>query len=726
MCRRYPQTLQGETPDDERTAPEDEPEPLGDVAGEEQKSNNHFDGDDIPVRRRRKPHESGIQRLSESVYTGLCREVGTPTEVTIRRDVMDIVETFRNRKSSVDGDYAILSGSRREGFRLEGSDVDFMYSDNRFIVVWDLDQAQVHELGKRTLLLCDRSESPPGYTLLQVILSRGMTAELNETGFKMNNNFYISSSKYRQSFLSVSYTEHGPCIGRYPMDFAYCFHCNFWPPSASSWIDRSHSWPQRQVVQEIVRNRCHLVAIGHKLGRHEIHEWRISFSLAEQKLVYSMNHCQFLTYGLLKNFLKEVISSGIADQDKLLCSYHIKTSVFWVIQQNVIPHWCPQNILECFWICFKLLLKWVYEGVCPNFFIPENNMFLSKIHGEAQKLLFNRLYELYEKGIACLLHSSTIRPYVMKVLLNPKQYICIDEFNPRQSTLEICKTKMHLHITLLMEIKYSPFILPLDLHSCIQSLQTVEHLLSFPLTQYQVVWLQKQKVVYFHAIAFQLLNRWNNTCANKMKYKVDKMSCQMLRVAAKFDRISDILYLSMYHYRTSRYRKALSIIEKTKAKLAQTFESFNSIDSERFRERSLEQYFSAKRKQITRDIQLYSGLYYIYELIPEQSGKNRVLCIPPLVMSYMLEILCSIHTNTKRAQRALNDLQVLVQFDQEVYIYKIYKDISWQILGICQHIFGDIQSALFSYQQSLRQSPFNRIQTVTLMRIRDIMTSTQA
>lgn len=36
-------------------------------------------------------------------------------------------------------------------------------------------------------------------------------------------------------------------------------------------------------------------------------EWRLSFSQAEQKLVYSMNHTQFLCYGVLKIFLKDVL-----------------------------------------------------------------------------------------------------------------------------------------------------------------------------------------------------------------------------------------------------------------------------------------------------------------------------------------------------------------------------------------------------------------------------------
>jgi tetratricopeptide (TPR) repeat protein len=74
--------------------------------------------------------------------------------------------------------------------------------------------------------------------------------------------------------------------------------------------------------------------------------------------------------------------------------------------------------------------------------------------------------------------------------------------------------------------------------------------------------------------------------------------------------------------------------------------------------------------------------------------------------------------DTLRAQTALTDLQVLVHHDQGQYVD--IRDISWQILGICQQISGDLQAALYSYKQSLRQYPFNNIQSATLMRIHDL------
>lgn len=66
-------------------------------------------------------------------------------------------------------------------------------------------------------------------------------------------------------------------------------------------------------------------------------------------------------------------------------------------------------------------LKWEYNGVCSNFFIPQNNMFLANVHGQAQSNLFQRLYGLYEKGIL-LLQSPSIRFSIIDVVCNPSVY----------------------------------------------------------------------------------------------------------------------------------------------------------------------------------------------------------------------------------------------------------------------------------------------------------------
>eukprot|EP00105_Crassostrea_gigas_P035782 XP_019919930.1 PREDICTED: uncharacterized protein LOC109617724 [Crassostrea gigas] len=671
----------------------------------------------------------GNQAMSESVFVVLCEIVGTTEEVAIRRETVEITEIVKRQGTTNDGVIGMLSGSQREGFRLKGSDVDFMFWLNFHRVIMDMSQSEYYNTANKTLILSDSSESPPGFTLLQ-LLTPARYSDVKSACVRMNDRVYISSSIYRDLTCSKAMpnsTVHGPCgsgniAGRLEYDTAHCFVCDFWPLSASSWINRCHSWPDPEVVDDIVRNGCHFVAIGHPLGPHEKEEWRFSFSQAEQKCVYAMNHSQFLTYGLLKLFLKEVINQQSEETNKLLCSYHMKTTIFWAIQQNTLPHWCPQNLLAGFWVCFKLLLKWVYKGICPNFFIPQNNLFLTKVHGSAQNRLFLQLHELYKKGLACLLQSSSIRSYIIDVLYNPRAFVCTDE--------SLIMSEVDYDTELFFEINQNAKIFKVVLHNCVKYLYTVEQLVDSPLTQYQVVMLQRLTASILQNTAYILHNMYTNTGVNKQTYIADKMSCHMLKLAARFGLVSDMLYIAMYYYKTLRYREALYVIEMTKVKLAQPYLVYNGcVDRERYTEVLGGQSWSTKMRQVVAwDIYLTNTICYISELIPEQQSaqQNRkpVLDIPVFVMLHFLEFLCYRHIDTTLSQAALDALQVLVHYDQGRYVHDLDREISWEILGICQQITGNLQAALYSYQQSLQQYPLHNIQTATQSRIQDMLQST--
>lgn len=168
---------------------------------------------------------------------------------------------------------------------------------------------------------------------------------------------YISNVKWRQ----IMHTEmsgnkkftnikpHGPWIngfvGNVETDHALCFHCSYWSRFTCYWKKRCtlHNWPPNHVLDDILINGCHFVPVGIKIAGDENElDWRLSFSQAEQKLIYSMNHTQFLCYGLIKIFLKEVIN-GI--KEPFLCSYFVKTTMFWLIQIGHIS-WYPNNLLD--------------------------------------------------------------------------------------------------------------------------------------------------------------------------------------------------------------------------------------------------------------------------------------------------------------------------------------------------------------------------------------------
>nr|XP_022340884.1 uncharacterized protein LOC111135261 [Crassostrea virginica]XP_022340885.1 uncharacterized protein LOC111135261 [Crassostrea virginica] len=676
-----------------------------------------------------------LQILSESVYVGLCLKIGTPQQVSFRRETADVKESFENQIPRIDHSVTRKGGSQREGFQLDDSDVDYLIWSDDQQVFWDYSQMIGKNILTNALILCDSSESPPGYTLLWLPLKAAYGMVLSSC-VEINGALYISSAKYRErtcTLRGAHSTVHGPCSSGthhsvLDYDYAHGFVSDFWPPSASSWKSRCHSWPQRHVVDNIVRSGCHFVAIGHRLcpGNHADNEWRISFSQAEQKLVYAMNHTQFLVYGLLKLFVKE-INNELSEEEKLLCSYHMKTIIFWAIQKNTIALWYPQNLLAGSWVCFKLLLKCVYEGVCPNFFIPEDNMFLNKIHGAAQRKLFAQLYGLYEKGIAFLLLIPSINSCIMNILCNQILYVRTDE-NSLVSELALDRE-------FFTEIFANGSTVGLkDIKSCIKYLHIVEQLItcSSSLTECQILMLQKQTATILQRCAFTsyyiLLDMYlNKPNAKKRMYTVDKRCCYMLKLAAKFGFVSDLLYIAIYFYKTFRHREALSVLEMTKIKLAQPGLMYNrQVDPEMYTEAvGGEPRFKKMRNAVVFDMYLdnSSSCMFVPELTPEHMSSSLLksgLFILPGILLHMLEFLCCRHVDPMKARAALDDLQVLVHQDQGITVPVLYKDISWEILGICQQMTGNHQAALYSYRQSLNQKPWNKIQTATRQRIQDL------
>ncbi|XP_062591694.1 uncharacterized protein LOC134253198 [Saccostrea cucullata] len=664
-----------------------------------------------------------IPRLSEIIYVGLCHKIGSPTEVRIRREVIDTYEEMMKSKNNIKEQDEMKSGSEREGFRLRTSDIDYMLWLQDHKVICDLSQISLYRIPQQTVILMECDDLPPGFTRLN-LLSPSNDLVIRSSCVTKNNKIFISSTLFRRNNLQVIKTlhtffassiPHGPCssnvkVQGFEIDFVLCFRSHHWPTTALPWIQRCHQqgWPSEIVISEIINGGIHVVPIGSIPENDE--EWRISFSRAEQKLVYSMNHCQFLCYGLLKLFLKEVID--FQNNYPVLCSYFMKTIVFWVIQSNHSFPWKPDNLLYYFWKCFKLLIYWVRIGECPNFFIPQNNMFRVKVTGSVQNVLFNALYGLYQKGISCLVLSSTLSPYISKAILYRTLRVSTDESSFMTST--------ELDISLFEELP--PFTYGLSFEFFADFMNRIEAFKRKRLTPYEVVTLQCLTSNVLKDTA-QLIE--NNTFLNRNRIVYGKYSkvTTLLNFSCKIGNMSLTLYLAMVFYRARRYEQSLSCLQKTQERMTCPFivyrDNVNNVMYEHYTARiSLGNKF---RRVVVLDTRLHHKLNYIDELELEQKINNEnglaTLQIPPLVMLHMLLILNHHRLgDTVRSQQSLQDLRTLLLYD-EVNVPIHIRDISWQILGICQQITGDFLGSLQSYQYSLEQYPAHKIQEATLLRM---------
>ncbi|XP_062574295.1 uncharacterized protein LOC134236139 [Saccostrea cucullata] len=667
---------------------------------------------------------------SDAIYIELCRKIGTQTEVTVRRGVQYLSEMIQKplEESKANGWRSIRTGGRKDGFEIDFSDkVSSMRWQCNHYVICDFSQAQSYNLPRDTLIYMHTSHTPPGFAKLE-LLTESRSRFVISSLVNANNAVYISTSLFKKAFFdclknskhhfkNLSIHEAGLIfyftftIDLYRVESFYSRH---WPSVASLWFDRSLTkvWPSRIVCQSILKEGFHLVPIGSNLsvGSNDL-EWRISFSKAEEKLTYSLNHVQFICYGLLKIFLKEIIC------DKLLCSYFMKTILFWKIQNNPSDSWTPSSLLKNFWNCYKCLMHSIYSENLPNFFIPENNMLAMQIRGPNKLTLFQKLEHFYKMGVSCLLYSPYLREILNSAFSNPLLMVRIEEC--------YIKSETDLDIALFMEIdsvsnlenKVDEFRENMMKWNTIDMLY--ENCGNFILQKFL------SDALISTAMSLKLENSYGTN--RKRSYKVDRTIIHLFDFASKIGYISDILYLALYLYDKGRYNKALNVAEIAKRRLTQGHVMYNGkVDRKIYSYVVCGKSLSTKlRKHWARDISINVELPYIDELKLEQQiclmNEINTIKLPPLVTSHMLCVLCHYRLrNRSKYLESLTDLHTLLVCDKGVYVPVQLRDISWQILGICQNLVGDFERALNSYMESIEQNQHHKIKKASEIRIDEV------
>lgn len=175
--------------------------------------------------------------------------------------------------------------------------------------------------------------------------------------------------------------------------------CKTWPSFAKEWIsrDRFLGWPTNSMIQQMSSLGFFVVKKGHPLSPEKDIEWRASFSLQERELMFNLTDVQHKCYTLLKIFNQEIIKSNC------ITSYHWKTCLFYVIEQNSEIIWKKENLFVCIHICILQMLTWVKNEFCPNYFIPKDNLFAGTLNESQKCILAGKLVDLLKDGFNSLL-----------------------------------------------------------------------------------------------------------------------------------------------------------------------------------------------------------------------------------------------------------------------------------------------------------------------------------
>ena len=636
-----------------------------------------------------------LEHISHNLDVMLNSIIGPEVFINVRRATTNLADDIIRIKSEIEDSESVrvYSGSKAEGLRFKSSDDDWMLIYRKIKVIPSDSYRTIYDRNT-TLLLMENEMTKPGFTLLRLI-GESTNQEVRRSKEHIMNGCYLSCKRWRELHVRNSEFIHGPCastllFGTFECDLAHCLRCDIWPANARDCIRRLNQspWPSHDTILSIVNDGVLFVPIGAKLSIFENTEWRMSFSLAEKKLVHALSHTQFLCYGLLKIFLKEAIDVN-PDVKGLLCSYFLKTALFWEITTTT-NKWNPSKLLSCFWNCFLRLLQWVSCSYCPNFFVPQNNMFAGKIEGRNREKLLQHLRILHCEGYSCLLRCQSLADGMSLIFMHPNGKLRLNEVDEVIIAHEIIRECN----------KYIPFGLNnTSISTVIKSILTQQ--IGSPTSSHEKFLLKTWLHEHLTEYSFSDTSSSAAGGCNKSHYHSITRRMNIVR-RCQTDSISPILYQAMLCHNNMRYTCALRLVQRSKEKV------LDHLLLKQDRETSSDHLPIIKllRRHYTTMIQIQND-QFIPELYLENFSKqaeNARLGVPitPRVCAFFLQFLCHRKLcHLREADDALYNLTLLVQHDDTQH-----QTSSWHILGVCQQISGDYKAACRSFMKVQQQKKF--------------------
>ena len=371
--------------------------------------------------------------------------VGTKEMIEIRQDycrIKDCIQSIFLQHN------VYFTGSKSEGLNLPGSDKDYMIDINKkFMIKVTQSSDENNDTSPYSTFFMSTENAPPGFAILRLVYSAVMHPFVYQSSQYMNGVQYLSSDLFieinvllfrnipggntvRRQGPSAELWSHFHDKSEPGVDHVSSIYCAFWPTQASEWVQRPRhfGWPTSQDVLSITDFGFHLVPVGHPHSDTKLLEWRISFSFAERILVWSFNHVQIQCYAVMKIILKEFIKARCTPENQILCSYFIKTFLFWKYESTEINFWRADNFRECINYVLSEFSKCLREGVLRHYFIPRFNLFSVKLTQAAQAELLQLFDIIIQSDISILQECRTLHgiwsEFSVQVSENRNNLIC--------------------------------------------------------------------------------------------------------------------------------------------------------------------------------------------------------------------------------------------------------------------------------------------------------------
>ena len=157
------------------------------------------------------------------------------------------------------------------------------------------------------------------------------------------------------------------------LDLVPAIACEGFPTIAISWCKRTagKKWPTDEIVAKIMRAGFQLVPKTSKdTANDPMTSFRLSFNTAEEMLAKSLSKFHRECYRVLKMLYYELLKKN----PKVLTTYHLKTVLFWVVEETNPLTWKTENRAYCCYLLLKFLTECLSNENLPHYFLPGCNI----------------------------------------------------------------------------------------------------------------------------------------------------------------------------------------------------------------------------------------------------------------------------------------------------------------------------------------------------------------
>jgi len=333
-------------------------------------------------------------------------------------------------------------GSMTEGTTTPGlgSDIDTLSFEEDVNIMFEWPE---WKRGRHNLLMVKHETcSPQHYRLLEARrdLPLPLTQPYDEFCFTDVDGKIYRSNKRAEALSwklcadnNLPLIKTGPSVSWSDMfDFVLAYRCNRLPTECDSWFTRPRrvNWPTPEMIQTARELGCFLVPHGHWDSEHSSVEWRVSPSLIERHLMFSMTIIHIHCYVTLKLLKKYIINPYLGLSGEI-SSFHCKTALFYAREQLESSIWTVNNLFHCIIHCLKLLRRWAKNGHCPHYIMDTVNLFDGKLNPEQRGNLHTILTIIIDNHLAPL---AFIESDNLGVRLLHKFYtLAIRDITPRRA-----------------------------------------------------------------------------------------------------------------------------------------------------------------------------------------------------------------------------------------------------------------------------------------------------